>query len=142
MDGVIPQNSPSKTFLCAQAITLFLDMKKNNIWDESTTTEATDLAHGEPVSTAARHFLHLCSHQANPETTNCSYFLTKGALPKSVTITHIVYLLRLHAANIGFQHLGLYPNKIGPHSLRVGGAMTIHQAHILDSTIKIIGQWR
>ena len=56
---VIPHGAPSNTFLYARAITLFLDTQKNSVRDESTTMEATDLAHGDPVSAAARRFLHL-----------------------------------------------------------------------------------
>ena len=66
--------------------------------------EATDLAHGDPVSAADWRFLHLFSHQADSDTTICTYFLTKGALPKSVTSTHIFSLLQLHAAKIVFMY--------------------------------------
>ena len=58
-----------------------------------------------------------------------------------MTINNIVSLLCLHNANIGFQHLGLYPHEIGSHSLLSGGAMILHKAHIPDRTTKIIGQW-
>ena len=52
--------------------------------------ETTNLAYGDPVSTAAWSLLHLCPHQADPDTAICSYFLTKGALPKSVASVHII----------------------------------------------------
>ena len=140
-DGVVPHDNPYKTFFHAWDVTLFLDMQKNCVWGESTTMVATDLAQGDPVSDAAWRFLHLCSHQANPDTTICYYFITKGGLPKRITSTHIVLILRLHAAKIGFQRLGLYPHKIVPHSLCSGGTMTPHHAHIPNSTIKIISRW-
>ena len=110
MEGVIPHNAPSNTFLCAWSVTLFLDKKKNSVRGDSTTMEATNLAHGDPVSAAARRFFLLCSHHSYIDTTICSYFLTKGALPKSVTVSHIVSLICLHATRIGFQCLGLYPH--------------------------------
>ena len=88
--------------------------------------EATNLAQGDPVSAAARRFLHLFLHQSDPETTICYYLLTNGALPKRVTSTHIISLLYLHADKIGFQRLGFYPHGIGSHSLCSGGAMTTH----------------
>ena len=100
--------------------------------------EATDLAHGDLVSATAWNFSHLCSHHAYPETTIFSYFPTKGAIPKSVTRTHIASLLRPHAVKIGFQRMGFYLHEIGSHSLCSGDAMTFNQAHISDSTIKII----
>ena len=56
--------------------------------------------------------------------------------------SNIVELLRATAKNIGFRQLGFSPHEIGSHSLRSGGAMNLHQAHISDSTIKIIGRWR
>ena len=65
-----------------------------------------------------------------------------GVFPKIVTSTNIVSLLRLHAANLGSQRLGFYPQKIGSHSLSLGGGMTLHQVHIPDSTINIVGRWR
>ena len=80
-DRVIPHDAPSETILCARDVTLFLDMQKNSIWGESTTMEATDITHGVPASAAARRFLYLCSHQADPDITICSYFLTKGTFP-------------------------------------------------------------
>ena len=46
------------------------------------------------------------------------------------------------ARKIGFRKLGFHTHKIGSHSLRSGGAMALHQAHVHDSTIKIIGRWR
>ena len=58
-----------------------------------------------------------------------------------MTSTNIVSLLGLHAANLDFQCLEFYPHNIGSHSLRSGGAMTLQQAHIPGSTIKIIGKW-
>ena len=125
-DRVIPHESPSKNFLYARDLTLFLDTQKNIIRCKSTTMEATDLAHSDPISAAAWHFLRLSSPHAEPDTTICSCFTTKGALPKIATRTHIVSLLRLHATKIGFQYLGFYPQKIGSHSLRSGGNMTPH----------------
>ena len=88
--------------------------------------EDNDLNNGDPVYTEAQRFLHLHSHHVNPDTTICSYFLTNGALHKHITKTHIVSLLHLHAAKIGFQCLGLYPQNIGSHSLCLGGTTTLH----------------
>ena len=65
-----------------------------------------------------------------------------GAAPKSVTGGNIVELLQATAKQIGLQRLGFIPYHIGSHSLRSGGAITIHQGHISDSTIKTIGRWR
>ena len=59
-----------------------------------------------------------------------------------MTSTNIVSLRCLHAANFGFRRLGFYPHEIGSHLLRSGGSVTLRQAHIPDSTIKIIGRWR
>ena len=104
--------------------------------------EATELSHGDPISATAWRFLYLHSHHSNPNTMIFSYFLAKGALPKSVTSTHIVSLLHLHPASICFQRLGFFPHYIGSHSLLSGGSMELHQAHIPNSTINIIIWWR
>ena len=82
-----------KVFLQAYAVALFLDTQKNSVWVESTTMEATNLEHGNPVSAAAWHFLYLRQHNAGPDTTICSYFTATGAFLKSVTSTNIVSLL-------------------------------------------------
>ena len=103
--------------------------------------EATNLEHGNPVSAAARRLLHLHQHNVDTDTTIYSYFPATGAFPRSMTSTNIVSLPRLHAAKLGSQRLGFYPHKIRSHSLCSGGSMTLHQAHIPGSTIKIIGQW-
>ena len=68
-DGVVPHNSSSKTSLCVRAVTLFLDIQNNSVQGDSTTMEDTNLAHGDPISTVARRFPHLCSHHSKPGTT-------------------------------------------------------------------------
>ena len=50
--------------------------------------------------------------------------------------------LRLWAGKLGHRRLGFHPYDIGSHSLQSGGAMTLHQAGIAESTIKIIGWWK
>ena len=80
---------------------------------------------------------HLRQHNLDPNTT-----ITTGTFLKSITSTNNVSLLRLHSAKLGFQRLGFYPHEIGSHSLHSGGSKTLHQAHIPDSTIKIIRRWR
>ena len=70
-DGVIPHYAPSKTFIRARSVNLFPDTQNNSVWGESTTMEATNLAHGGPISAADQHILHLCSHHAKPDTTIC-----------------------------------------------------------------------
>ena len=77
-----------------------------------------------------------------PDTPICAYYISVGSAPKSVTGSNIVELLWATAKQIGFHRIGFSPYNIGSHSLRLGGAMTLHQAHILDSNIKIIGRWR
>ena len=69
LDRVVPHNAPFKTFLCAWAVTLFLDTENNSDRVESTTMEATELSHQDPVSAMDWRFLHLHSHHANPDTT-------------------------------------------------------------------------
>ena len=71
--------------------------------------EAANLTRIDPVSNAAWSYLHLRSHQKDPDTTIYSYFLTKNVLPKIFTSTHIVLLPFLHAAKIGFHRLWFYP---------------------------------
>ena len=77
-----------------------------------------------------------------PNNPICAYYVSVGAAPKYVTGTNIMDILRDTAKQIGFHWLGFFPYEIGSHSLRSGVAMTLHQAHISDSTIKIIGRCR
>ena len=58
-EGVIPHDAPTKVFLQAQTVTLFLDTQKNSVRGKYTTMEATNLKHGNTVSAAAWRFLHL-----------------------------------------------------------------------------------
>ena len=104
--------------------------------------EATNLEHGKSVSATAQRFLYLRNHHEDPATTICSYFPSTSPTPKTVTSTNIVSLLCLQAANLVFQRLGFYPHEIGSYSLLSGLSMTLHQAHVPNSTIKIIGWWR
>ena len=104
--------------------------------------EATRLPHGDPVTAAARRYLHLRLHNAPPDTPICTYYAAPGAAPKSVIGSDIVLHLRATVRKIGFQRLGSNDHEIGSHSLRSGGAKTLHQARIIDSTIKTIGRWR
>ena len=104
--------------------------------------EATGLIHGDPVPACARRYLHLWKSNAPPDTHICAYYVLVGAAPKYVTGINIVVLLRATVKQIGFQRLIFFPYEIGSRSLRSGVAMSLHQAHISDSTIKIIGRWR
>ena len=70
-----------------------------------------------------------------------SYCVSASTSPKSVTGSNIIHILLIMAKKIGYQCLGFFPHEIGLHSLRSGGAMTLHQVHVPDSTIKIIGRW-
>ena len=58
-NGMIPLNAPSKLLIRTCDIYLFLDTHKNCFQEDSTTMEATNLDRGNPLYTAARHFLHL-----------------------------------------------------------------------------------
>ena len=51
-EGVIPHNAPTKVFLQSRVVTLFLDTQKNIVRGKSTTMEATDLKHRNPISAA------------------------------------------------------------------------------------------
>ena len=137
-EGVIPYSSPNKVFILDQEVILFLDTQKNSFRGETYTMEATDLEHIKPVLATSRIFLHLCQHNTDPENPICSYFPTTGAATQTVTITNIFSIIHFHASNIGFQCLGFYPYDIGSHLIFSGGAMTLHQFHIPNSTIRII----
>ena len=139
-DGVIPRDAPDKTFLDAWAVTLFLDTQKNCVRGESTSMEATGLQHGDAVTAAARRFIHLRANGATPDTPICTYYTSLGSTPSSIPSRHITTTLRKAAQKLGFQKLGFHPHEIGSHSLRSGGAMTLHLAGVPEHTIKIIGR--
>ena len=92
--------------------------------------------------TCARRYLIILKINAPANTPICAYYVSVGDATKYVTGTNIVELLHATAKQIVFQRIRFFPYKIGSHSLRSGGAMTLHQDHILDSTIKIIEIWR
>ena len=101
--------------------------------------EATFLAFGCPVQVEAEQYIHLCFHDTNIFTPICTYFHSSGILGRLVISQDVVAVLCLWPADIGFLWLGLHPHKIGSHSLRSNGSMTLHQNSISDSTIKAIG---
>ena len=68
-DRVISQDAPTKVFLQARAVTLFLYTQKNSVRSDSTTMKVTNLKHSSPGSAAAQHFLHLRQHNLDPDTT-------------------------------------------------------------------------
>ena len=140
--GVIPANASDKTFLEAWATTLFLDTQKNGVRGESTSMEATGLRHGDAVRASACRFIHLRDNGAAPNTPICTYYPSHGSTPSSIPSRHITSTLRIAAKKLGFQKLGFFPHEIGSHSLRSGGAMTLHLAGVPEHTIKIIGRWR
>ena len=141
-NGVIPGDAPDQAFLDAWAVTLFLDTQKNCVRGESTSMEASGLRHGDAVSAAARRFIHLRTNKATPDTPICTYYTSLGATPSAIPSRHITATLRTAATKLGFQKLGFHSREIGSHSLRSGGAMTLHLAGIPEHTIKIIGRWR
>ena len=104
--------------------------------------ELSGIPFGCAVSAAVERFLHLRDNDADLDTPICTYFPSGRSTGKSITSTNVVQILRLWAAHIGFKRLGFHPMEIGSHSLRSGGAMTLHQAGISDSTIKVIGRWK
>ena len=140
--GPIPLDAPASQILAALSVTLFLDTQKNSVRGESTTMERTGIPFGDPVVAAGHRFLHLRQHGASPDTPICSYFTPSNSTPSSITGRDITSSLRQCAAKIGYLKLGAHPHEIGSHSLRSGGAMTLHLAGESDSTIKIIGRWR
>ena len=109
--------------------------------------EATDLPHGNPVAAIARRVIHLQEHRAPPNTPICTYYAAstgESSAPKPTCVTgrRITATLRKFAGILGFDKLGFHPHEIGSHSLRSGGAMTLHLSGHADSTIKSIGRWR
>ena len=121
---------------------MFLDTQNNCVRGESSTMEATCLLHGDPVPDCARRYLHLRKNNAPPDTSICTYYVLMCAAPKYVIGNNTMELLRAIAKQIGSQRLLFPPYEISSHSLRSGGVMTLHQARISNSTIKIIGRWR
>ena len=97
--------------------------------------EATGMPYGDPVTAAARRYLHLRLHDAPPDTPICTYYVAPGAAQKLVTGSNIVFHLRATACNIVFQRLGFHAHETSSYSLRSGGAMTLHQSHVPESTI-------
>ena len=140
--GIIPFDAPAVRFRRATAVTLYLDNQKNGVRGESITMELSGIPFGCAVSAAVERFLHLRENDADLDTPICTYFPSGRSTGKSITSTNVVQILRLWAAHIGFKRLGFHPMEIGSHSLRSGGAMTLHQAGISDSTIKVIGRWK
>ena len=140
--GVIPFDAPAARIRRATAVTLYLDTQKNSVRGEAITMEASGIPFGCAVGAAAERFLHLRLHNADLDTPICTYFTSAQSEGASVTSSNVVATLRLWAAHIGFQRLGFHPMEIGSHSLRSGGAMTLHQAGMSDSTIKVIGRWK
>ena len=138
--GILPFDAPAARIRRATAVTLYLDTQKNSTRGESITMEATGIPFGCAVGAAAERFLHLRNNDADLDTPICTYFPSNRGTGKSITSSNVVQILRLWAAHIGFQRLGFRPMEIGSNSLRSGGAMTLHQAGISDSTIKVIGR--
>ena len=67
-DNVIPLDAAANVFRAALVITLFLNTQNNCVRGESSTMEATDLLHGDPVPTCVRRYLHLQKENALPDT--------------------------------------------------------------------------
>ena len=124
--GVLPFDAPAAEKRRAIAVTLFLDNQKNAVWAESITMKASEVLFGCAVGGAASPFLHLRRHRADLDTPLCTYYNVLGGAGKSISGSNIVAFLRLWAGKLGHRQLGFHPNEIGSHSLRSGGAMTLH----------------
>ena len=116
--------------------------QKNGVHRESTSMEATGLQHGDAIRASACRFIHLHSNGTAPDTPIYTYYPSHDSIPSSISSRHITTTLRITTQKLGFQKLGFFPHKIGYHSLRSGGAMTLHLAGVLEHTIKIIGRWQ
>ena len=65
-NSIIPQNAPANLFLRTNVINLFLDNQEYCVLGESTTMEATNLDHNNPLSTTACRFPHLQETDTTP----------------------------------------------------------------------------
>ena len=76
--------------------------------------EATCLLHGDPVPACSRRYLHICENNTPSDTPICTYYVSMGAAPKSLTGTNILELLRATAKQIGFQRLEFPHTRLVP----------------------------
>ena len=106
MLNAIPFDALRRNFLCAKAVTLFLDTQKNLVRGESITMEVNCLMFDCPVHVVVNRFLYLCDHKVDLDTPICTLYNLLDAPEQSVTSKDLVAILQLWAAKIGARRLG------------------------------------
>ena len=141
-NGVILPDADADVLLAALEITMLLDNQNNCVHGESSTMEATGLLHGDPVPACDRRYLHIRNNNAPHRHSNLCLLCFGRRRPKICDGVKYCGAPVGHIKTDWLPAARIFPHEIGSHYLRSGGATTLHQAHISDSTIKIIWRWK
>ena len=139
-DILLPQDAPIGWFECVTQISLTLDNHKNAIRGETISHFRSECPSACPVRSAINIFLCQREHGCDPTTTFSDYPTPQGLC--SIRASIVITLLRAECKRVGAARLRFAPEDVGTHSLRSGGATTMHIVDVPDRTLMAIGRWR
>ena len=121
----------------ADAATLKISNQKNGHMGQTLHQEGTG-SRGA-VASLARQLDHILINNRSEENLLCDVFYK--ATWTAIQSAEIVAAVRTAAKSLKPQDKGIYPDLIGAHSLRAGGAMALKIMGYLESTIRKFGRW-
>jgi len=135
-DGtVIPNSAPVAQLLQAASSTLWMDNQKNG-QRGATILHTAVTSWFCPVKALARRVSKVIGAGGRPETPLSYVRPGVHIFPKDITT-----LVKFAAAETNFVEKGYALDRIGTHSLRASGAMSLKLQGVEDSTIMKIGRW-
>jgi hypothetical protein len=115
-----------------------IDNQKNGKRNQSVHHEAK-IGDTCPVKALIRRIHHICTHTLDKTTIISTYF-TNGR-GKILRTTDINSAIKAAVIYLGLRKYGFNPDQISSHSLRAGGAMSLHLNNQSSATIRLMGRW-
>ena len=139
-DRLLPADAPIEQFQHATQIVLTLDNQKNAIRGESVSHFRSESAAACPVRAGVNVFFRMRKHGCLGATLVGGYPTAQGL--RSFSVSDIIVILRAETIRAGVARLGFVPEGGRTHSLRSGGAMSMHLSDVPDRTLLSIVWWR
>ena len=122
------------------AATLSISKQKNEKKAQPIHQEAIHLKHC-PVRAVIRKVKHILLHTTNQDTIIGTFFTPTDPQGKSITASKMNKAVKYAVKFLNLDKKGLFPEHVGSHSLRAGGAMAMHLNKVDHNTIKKMGRW-
>ena len=135
---ILPHDSPLLEE--ADAVSIYFEYQKNEERNESVTQCATGDPFACPVKAAAK-IIRRMQREGASDWDYIFTFKDEHGKRKHLTAALALKFLRNYIKSIDYEGLGLHPDDIGLHSLRLSAAMAMYMNNIPVYTIMLLGRW-